>query len=45
MQKGTRIYIQNQAREPQKPLQGLDGDPILDRTLDEYHDNNEGVTV
>jgi hypothetical protein len=25
--KGTRVYIQNQAHEPQKPLQGLDGDP------------------
>jgi hypothetical protein len=32
--KVTRVYIQNEAHNPQKSLQGLD------RTLDRYHDNN-----
>jgi hypothetical protein len=25
--KGTRVYIQNEAHKPQKPLQGLDRNP------------------
>ena len=25
--KGTRVYIQNEARKPHKPLQGLDKNP------------------
>jgi hypothetical protein len=31
--KSTRVYIQDQAHEPYKPLQGLDGDPSQEKKI------------